>query len=214
MSERIRVVSVSPYKGATVKIELEGREPVFMNRETVDKFGLRAGADLPLSALGQMMEEEQYRKARERALYLLDIRDYSYVDMYKKLEGAYGEDVAFRVMDRLVELGAINDRRYAEGLTRHYVEVKGFGRYRAFREMRGKGLTAEVINAALDEYDEDFWFGRLYELVEKKYLRYLEDEKGVNRVKNALVRYGYSFDLIKQVLAQIEEDYEEDPDED
>ncbi|MBQ8107744.1 MAG: RecX family transcriptional regulator, partial [Ruminococcus sp.] len=77
-----------------------------------------------------------------------------------------------------------------------------FGRYRAFREMRGKGLTAEVINDALDEY-EDKWYEVLYELVERRYVRYLEDEKGINKVKNALVRYGYSYDMIKAVLEDI-----------
>ena len=47
-------------------------------------------------------------------------------------------------------------------------------------------------------------------MVEKKYLRYLDDEKGVVRVKNSLVRYGYGYDLIKEVLRDIEEEYGEE----
>ena len=112
-------------------------------------------------------------------------------------------------MQRLVELGAINDRRYAEGLARHYMEVKLFGRRRAFQEMRLKGLTKEVIDIALEEYEEGVE-ERLRKLIEKKYLRIMTDEKGVNRVKNALVRCGYSYDLIKDVLKDIEEEYGEE----
>lgn len=203
----LKITNVSKYKGMTYMIEFEGREPEFLNQQTVNMFDLRAGASLPLSAWEQVKAEEEYRKARERALYLLDYKDYSYIDLFHKLEKNYSEETCYRVMDKLVEMGAVNDRRYAEGLARHYVEVKKFGRYRALREMRQKGLTAEVAEEALEEYD-DSYYERLYELVESKYLRYLGDDKGKNKVKNALVRYGYSYDIIKDVLRDIEEEYD------
>lgn len=202
----LKVTNVSKYKGMTYMIEFEGKEPEFLNQQTVNMFNLRAGASLPLSAWEDIKAEEEYRKARERALYLLDYKDYSYVDLFHKLEKNYSEDTCYRVMDKMVEMGTVNDRRYAEGLARHYVEVKKFGRYRALREMRQKGLTAQVAEEALEEYDGTY-YERLYELVESKYLRYLDDDKGVTRTKNALVRYGYSYDLIKEVLRDIEEEY-------
>lgn len=202
----LKVTNVSKYKGMTYMIEFEGKEPEFLNQQTVNMFNLRAGASLPLSAWEDIKVEEEYRKARERALYLLDYKDYSYVDLFHKLEKNYSEETCYRVMDKMVEMGTINDRRYAEGLARHYVEVKKFGRYRALREMRQKGLTAQVAEEALEEYD-DTYYERLYELVESKYLRYLDDDKGITRTKNALVRYGYSYDLIKEVLRDIEEEY-------
>lgn len=209
----LKITGVSKYKGMTYMIEFEDRDAEFLNREIVSRYNLKAGISLPLSAWEEIKAEEEYRKARERALYLLDYRDYSYVDLFHKLEKNYSEETCYRVMDKMVEMGTINDRRYAEGLARHYVEVKRFGRMRAFREMRGKGLTSEVANLALNAYDEDeetTWYDRLYELVESKYLRYLEDEKGVGRVKNALIRYGYKYDLIKEVLRDIEEEYGEE----
>ena len=206
----LKITEVSRYKGMTWKIEFEDREAEFLNGELVSRYNLKAGISLPLSAWEEIKAEEEYRKARERALYLLDYKDYSYIDLFHKLEKNYTEDTCYRVMDKLVELGMINDRRYAESAARHYVEVKHFGRTRAFREMRQKGLTAEVVNRALDAYDEnedETWYDRLYELVEIKYLRYLGDEKGENKVKNALVRYGWSFDLIREVMNDIKEEY-------
>ncbi len=209
----LTITNVSRYKGMTMMIEFEDRDTEFLNQEIVRRYDLKAGISLPLSAWEEIKAEEEYRKARERALYLLDHRDYSYVELFHKLEKNYSEDTCYRVMDRMVELGAVNDNRYAEGLARHYVEVKHFGSRRAFQEMRNRGLTSEVIKRALSVYDEDeetTWYDRLYELVETKYLRYLDDEKGVNKVKNALVRYGYSYDLIREVLRGIEEEYGEE----
>ena len=201
----MKIVSVGKYKGSTYRIDFDEGEPAYLNIEIVNKFNLKAGISLPLSAWEQIKGENEYRKARERALYLLDIKDYSFVDMFKKLRANYDEDTCYRVMQKLVEIGSINDSRYAEGLARHYVEVKLFGRRRAFQEMRLKGLTREVIDIALEPYAEGT-DERLRTLIEKKYLRYLDDEKGVNRAKNALVRLGYDYSDINRVLKEMSED--------
>ena len=144
------------------------------------------------------------RRARERALYLLDYKDYSYILMFRKLSENYPEQICFEVCDKLAELGVINDRRFAEGLARRYMEVKGFGRYRAVQEMRLKGLSKEIIEEALEPYsDTESTRERLRALIEKKYRRRLESEDGVQKVKNALVRQGYSYADINAVMEGI-----------
>ena len=205
----MKITSIEKYKGSTYRIDFDEGESAYLNIEIINKFNLKAGLDLPLSAWEQIKQESDYRRARERALYLLDRRDYSFVEMFKKLRQNYDEELCYRVMQRLVELGSINDRRYAEGLARHYMEVKLFGRRRAFQEMRLKGLTKEVIDIALQEYDEGA-DERLRRLIEKKYLRYMTDEKGINRAKNSLVRYGYDYSDINRAFKQIESECDED----
>lgn len=204
----MKITAVEKYKGSTYRVDFDKGESAYLNLEIISKFNIRAGLDLPLSAWEQIKQESDFRRARERALYLLDRRDYSFVEMFKKLRQNYDEELCYRVMQRLVELGAINDRRYAQGLARHYIEVKLFGRRRAFQEMRLKGLTKEVIDIALSEYDEGVE-ERLHTLIEKKYLRIMTDEKGINRAKNSLVRYGYDYSDINKAFKQIELEYDE-----
>lgn len=204
----MKITAVSKYKGSTYMIEFEEEDTEFLNLSTVQRFNLRAGVSLPLSAWEEIKAEEEYRKARERALYLLDYKEYSYMDLYKKLEKNYSEDTCFRVMDKMVELGCINDRRYASSLARHYCEVKKFGRYRAFQQMKLKGLTNDVINDALDEYDEGE-YDRLLELTRKKLGKYIDDERGIIKLKNALIRQGYNYGLIKEAVNQVLEEEEE-----
>ena len=74
--------------------------------------------------------------------------------------------------------------------------------------MRLKGLTKEVIDEALEEYSEGVE-KRLRALVEKKFLRRLDDEKGVIKTKNSLVRYGYDYGDINKVLSDIAQEYEQ-----
>lgn len=195
----LKITSVGKYKGSTYMIEFENAETEFLNVDTVRQFNLKAGVSLPLSAWEQIKDEEEYRKAKERALYLLDYKDYSYVELFHKLEKNYSEETCYRVMDKMVELGTINDRRYAAGLARHYIEVKKFGRYKAYQQMKLKGLTKEVIDEALDKY-EDGTYDRLRELAEKKIGKYIDADNGMAKLKNYLIRQGYSYDLVKEVV--------------
>ena len=117
----LKITGVSKYKGSTYMIEFEEGETAFLNYEVVSAYGLRAGLDMPQSAWEKIVFDNEFRKAKERALYLLDYRDYSYVELYKKLEKNYSEEICDAVMDKMLELGTVNDRRYAQGLARTYI---------------------------------------------------------------------------------------------
>lgn len=196
---------IEKYKGQTIGVYFENADPIFINREIVSRFNLKAGADVPESAVEQIVHANDVRRARERALYLLDAREYSYAGLFEKLEKNYDEDICFEVLGSLCEAGLVNDRRYAARLAEYYTETKGFGYYRALSEMRRKGIPKELAGKALSEYEDDS-AERLYELVMKKYAGDLTDPKGINRVKNALARRGYSYDDINAVIKAIVDD--------
>lgn len=198
----MKIIKIEKYKGKTYGVYFEEAEPIFINSEIVAEFHLKEGTEIPESAVAQIVRANDTRRARERALYLLDAREYSYTELFKKLEVNYDEEICYEVLNRLAELGLINDRRYAERLGEYLLEKKCFGRYRASQEMYRRGLSRELINETLDKYDEDSAV-RLYELVKAKYERYMTDEKGINKVRNALVRKGFSYDDINIVIKTI-----------
>ncbi len=198
----MKIISLEKYKGKTYQIDFDNGETYFWHFDIICEYHLKEGMEIPQSAVDDIVFSNDFRKAKERALYLLDYRDYSYTELFEKLEKNYSEDVCYKVMERMAELGTIDDRRYAERLARHYSEVKKYGYYRASAEMRNRGIPKEIIEETLSEY-ENTVYERLFELINKKYYRYLDDEKGVKKVKNALVRYGYSYDDINAVLDEI-----------
>ena len=198
----MKINKIEKFKGKTLGVYFEEEEPVFVNSEIVAEFHLKEGMNIPESAVEQIVKANDARRARERALYLLDARDYSYTELFKKLEVNYDEDICYEVLNGLAELGVVDDRRYAQRLGEYLIEKKRFGRYRAAMEMKRRGLSKDLISETLDKYDEDSVV-RLYELVKEKYEQYLTDQKGVNRVKNALVRKGFSYDDINAVIKTV-----------
>lgn len=200
-----KITSIEKYKGKTLKIELDEGEPLFIHSDVAAEFNLNKGLSVPEAAIEGVVHANDYRRAKERALYLLDERDYSYVEMFKKLETSYSEDICYEVLNRLCELGCINDARYSLKLAEHFLVTKKFGYYRAKEEMRRRGISQELIDTALEEYSQGS-AERLAEVIQKKYARYLTYEKGVKKVKAALVRLGYSFDDINSTLKEFMED--------
>ena len=163
---------------------------------------------VPRSALEQIVYQNDFRKAKERALYLLDYRDHSYKELYDKLRKNYSPEICSEVMDKMSEIGAVNDRRYAEHYARYLFEVKREGKYKARFELQKKGIDKEIIDELMALYEDDTTI-RLKELVEKKYARYLSDEKGVQKVFNALVRYGYSYSDVREVIREYLDEVED-----
>lgn len=206
----MKIAEISPYKGSTVCVIFDGGERIYIHEKILSEYCLKEGISVPQEAVEEIVAANDYRRARERALYLLDVRDYSFVELYRKLEKNYGEDVCLRVCKNMAELRFINDRRYAESLARQLFEVKRVGIFKVKQEMKRRGLSDNIIEEALEPYsDEEESFSRLEELVERKYERYLTDEKGVKKVKNALLRQGYRYDEINAVLDLYDLDFEE-----
>ena len=87
-------------------------------------------------------------------MYLLDVRDYTYVELFKKLKPNYPEEICYKVLNRLCEIGCINDRRYAEKYARYLCEVKKFGFFRAREEMKKRGLPQQLISEYLEPFEE------------------------------------------------------------
>ena len=183
---------------------------IYIHEKILAEYHLREGANVPEQAVEEITAANDYRRARERALYLLDGRDYSFTEMYGKLEQNYSGEICLNVCKELAKLRLIDDRRYAEARARELFEVKRVGMYTAKMELKRRGIPDSIIEEVTEAYsDEEESFSRLEQLVERKYERYLTDEKGVKKVKNALLRQGYSYSEINAVLDLYDLDFSE-----
>ena len=207
----MRITEISAYKGSTMRVIFDTDERIYIHEKILAEYHLKEGMNVPAEAVEEMVSANGYRRARERALYLLDVRDYGFVELYQKLEKNYSGDICLKVCKELAGLRLIDDRRYAESLARQLFEVKRVGVFKAKQELKLRGLSDSIIEEAVEPYaDEEDSFARLEELVERKYERYLTDEKGVKKVKNALLRQGYRYAEINAVLDLYDLDFEEE----
>ena len=208
----MEITALQRYKGSTFEAELDYERKIYLHSDIIADFGLRTGMVLERDELRKIIYASNFRRAYQRALYLLDYRDYSAKEMYDKLIDTYkSEKLCGAVLEKLKSAGLIDDVRYAGNMARKLVISKRFGRRRALRELTMKGIDRFTAEDALEEYDEMF-SENLMELIEKKYSRYLtdmSDRKNIEKVKSALVRYGYSFDEINRTVREYFENMNE-----
>jgi len=161
----------------------------------------------PPQSTSEASREEQ---ARALCLRLLTARARTRDELARQLlKRGYPDDVSRRVLDRLAEVGLVDDADFAEQWVRSRRENAGKGKRALIAELRNKGVDDDVIDAALADVDPAAERRRAEQLVADKLRRErldeVDDAKVARRLVGMLARRGYSqtmaFDVVKVALA-------------
>ena len=140
--------------------------------------------------------------AKQKALSLLDRRDYSRAELLRKLaEKGFDDTAAARAVDRLVELGFVDDARYAPIVVRHYA-AKGYGAQRIRGELQRRGIPKELWDGALAEMPAQ---NETVDRLLRARLRGadLSDRDALRKATDALRRKGYGWDEITAAVERL-----------
>lgn len=197
----MKIVEAAVRRRRLYLLRLEDGQEQTVDRQTFDESPYGVGADITPEQWDALLEQSQYNRARERALYLLGLRDYACHKLQQKLLTEATPEIAAAVVDRLVEVGLLDDAAYARRLARHLTEYKQYPRRRVEQELRRKGLAPDHIRDAVDSLDgEDFRLALA--LLEKKYYNKINDPQGRQRVTAALARRGFSYGAIRRAMEE------------
>ncbi len=110
--------------------------------------------------------------------------------------------VAERVLDRLTEVGLIDDQAYAEMLVRARHSGKGLARRALAHELRKQGIDEELADGALRQVGARDERLRAEQLVAKRLpsLHGLAPEVQARRLAGMLARKGYAGDIAWPVI--------------
>jgi regulatory protein len=120
-------------------------------------------------------------------------------------------DVARRVLDRMSEVGLVDDEAFAEMYVRSRQETKGLAAGALRHELRQKGVDDEVVDAALEEIDPEREKEQARALVARRLrtMRGLDRDAQTRRLAGFLARKGYgsgvSYQVIREALDELPE---------
>ena len=186
----------------------DGREGPTVDVRTFDESAYRVGGSITEEQLAALLETSEYNRARERALYLLGLRDYACKELEKKLLTEARAEIAAQVVDRLREVGLLDDERYAARLAQSLSRSKQYPKRRIAQELQRRGVDRETAQSAAEEIDcEDY--KQALALIEKKYYNKMNERESRQKVMAALARRGFSYEAIRQAMSAYDEDFEE-----
>src|ERR1700754_5365355 len=161
----------------------------------------------PPPSTSELSREEQ---ARALCLRLLTARARTRAELEGQLaKRGYSAEVGGRVLDRLTQVGLVDDVDFAEQWVQSRRVNAGKGKRALAAELRTKGVDNDVITAALADIDAGAERQRAEELVRAKLRREKlggdDDTKVARRLVGMLARRGYgqtmAFDVVKVELA-------------
>lgn len=193
-------------KHLTGLILSDGRE-ILLDNDTCTDFCLKQDAEITEERLQELIYDSEYRRAKSRALWYLDRADRTEKGLYRKLsEAGFDKKVSAAVVARFVEVGLLDDRRFAENFAERCKDANISPR-ETVRKLYEKGIPYDMAKETVSETETDEET-QIRALIEKKYARKLELENGAGKVYAALIRKGFSFSAVRNVLKKYSEELE------
>lgn len=191
-----------------IHISVDGEYSFTVDETYFLSMGIYNGKEVDSDELEEIRETVNVRRAYNYAVSLLARRDHSEKELMEKLSRKGYTDGAEVAIEKLRNSGYVSDERFAKLYVRELRSLKKYGKRRIEQELYRKGIDRDIISEVLEETDFDE--SELVTLIERKYSRYLGDEKGIQKTINSLVRMGYGYGEIRDALKAINENTEFD----
>lgn len=199
-----RLTQIKETKKGRLALFLDGEFAFSLDEATFADANLHEDDELAPWRVEELRKQSDTRKALDKAMDILALRDHAAGELYQKLCRKFDPPSAAWAVARAQELGLLNDESFAR---RRAAELyrKRKSRREILNDLAAKDVDREVaarVVEALYAADEDAPDPELENaraLVARQYARKLAEGKR-DQVAAALARRGYSHAIIRQAL--------------
>ena len=200
---RMRIESISRGTKDALRVTFSDETTLRVTEDERLSFGLYEGREIDADELARLRKAAASSSARALAARMIGARALSRAALIKKLSQKGVEETdAIAAADWLGSIGALDDASYAAALVRR-CSASGYGAARAKDELYRALVPRELWDEALAQLDDGA------ETIEKFAAAKLGgraiDEKAIRRVRDALLRRGFSWEQIRPVLSRYRE---------
>ena len=184
---------------------INGNKRLIVSSKIFYSLHLKEEQEIDLKQVLPKVRSLQEKEALQRAIYMLSLQDRCEMEIIKFLKKQhYADSIIKYVLDRLKSLSLLDDKRYIE---RHISNrlATGYGEQRIIVDLLKKGFNKATIESALQDgiYEEEA-FSRAVEYAKKYSDRFdTLDYNNKQKVKMALIRRGFSYDIANKALDKI-----------
>jgi regulatory protein len=207
----------SPAKITKIEIQKKhkNRVSIFLNdefafgldSEVAAKFDLKEGDVLNQQTITDLILKEENKKAKEKAYRYLAGRAHSEKELRTKLlHKGFSPAVVDQVISDLKAQHYVDDEAFALSYVHSRLVNKSVGEILLRRELWQKGIHEQIIEKALKEaYAEKSQLEVARELLVKRLSRYkeLNDWQKKKRLADFLLRRGFEWELVKEVIEEM-----------
>lgn len=184
-----------------------------VDESTLIKFGLMKGKTLEQFDIDEIAYEDEIAKAFNKALHFLSFQMRSEYEVKKKLlDAGHGEAVVLEAIRKLENLGFLNDATYSKALLETKKRTMKKGPRAIRQDLKKKGIDQSLQDEVLETFTHEEQLDIAMQLAEKEVRA--GNRKTPTQVKqkiqDVLMRKGYSFSIVSDVLERIKLEREQD----
>ena len=178
-----------------------------VDNQVVVKLGLRKGKEVNENELKEMIDEEELSRAKNYVLRYLSYKPRTERELVLYLKRKeFSQLISDRVLERIKDLGFIDDISYARQYTQELINKGQDGTSKILNKLIKRGINPELAKNMIEELTtEDNEFQRALTLAEKKLPSYKKYEFLIQKKKinDFLIRKGFRFDAVNQALQEV-----------
>ena len=150
-------------------------------------------------------KELTFRRAFKKGVSLIERRAHGKKELERKLLKDFKKDAVEYALKELENAYLLNDKAFAEDLAEALYRSKPYGARRIRAELYKRGLSADVIDFAMKKTEQNE-IERIKALIKNRYINSLTSKEQVRKTVDKLLRFGYSYQDIKNALRKISEE--------
>jgi regulatory protein len=179
-----------------------------LSLDIVTKYDLHEGNEISQEEIDQLLFQEEKMKIRNRAFRLLGYRDRSIKEMEQRLrDQGFDRALVKEVIDEFLADATLDDHRFTRSYVHDYTHVKCRGNVFIQKELRKKGIPADMIQAELELRDERELI--LGYITRKMSDLNIEIPKQRQKMIHRLLTRGFSSSLVYDIINQMQGEHEE-----
>lgn len=201
-----RLTQIKETKKGRLALFLDGEFVFSLDEETFARANLHEGDDLESWQVEDLRKQSDTRRALDKAMDYLSLRDHASGELYQKLCRKFDAPSAAYAVARAGELGLLDDAGFARRRAAELLR-KRKSRREILTDLAAKGIdrdtAAEAVEALYEcnEEGEDPELATARALVQRHYAAKLAAGKR-DQVAAALARRGFSHAIIREALAE------------
>lgn len=205
-----QITDIKPQKKpGRFNVYLNGQYAFSLTTETLFKTGLKIDQEISEEKIEQLVKDDDFVRVYDYVLKYLSLRPRSVKEIndWFRRKGT-GEETRKQIIKKLEVLGYLNDEEFVKWWLEQRDHFHPSGSRLLTMELRQKGISDEIIKNAIElrwEDNPDRGAGErdLAQKVVDKKIKILASLPGRERKQKliqALLRRGFSWDIIKEVL--------------
>jgi len=183
-----------------VQLYLDGQSAFSLSKKVAQEVHLNEA--LPEARVQDLIERDRQEAAYEQALRLLSYRPRTERELrIRYMNKGLPEKVQEAAIDRLKSEGLVDDAAFAQLWIDNRLEFRPRGAWALRSELSSKGVARELIDIALENFDEEEAARRAAVEGARRY-KHLSPDLFRRRLSAYLSRRGFTYQMIAPLIAQ------------